>query len=114
MVELSLRTRGQKLMDRLLKVKRGKRGKGVAVSEMVVGSDDEEDEEDEEEEEEEEDEEEEDDGFKNYLDSDDSDTTSIISTSSNQPRKRKNNLYVATKPTLITVIEDSDREEGDE
>ncbi|KAG4026661.1 hypothetical protein MFRU_038g00650 [Monilinia fructicola] len=109
MVELSLRIRGQKLIDRLLKVKRGKRGKGVAVSEMVVGSDDEEDEEDEEEEEDEED-----DGFKNYLDSDDSDTTSIISTSSNQPRKRKNNLYVATKPTLITVIEDSDREEGDE
>ncbi|KAA8573406.1 hypothetical protein EYC84_004992 [Monilinia fructicola] len=98
-----------KLIDRLLKVKRGKGGKGVAVSEMVVGSDDEEDEEDEEEEEDEED-----DGFKNYLDSDDSDTTSIISTSSNQPRKRKNNLYVATKPTLITVIEDSDREEGDE
>lgn len=109
MVELSLRIRGQKLIDRLLKVKRGKGGKGVAVSEMVVGSDDEEDEEDEEEEEDEED-----DGFKNYLDSDDSDTTSIISTSSNQPRKRKNNLYVATKPTLITVIEDSDREEGDE
>ncbi|RAL62904.1 hypothetical protein DID88_004745 [Monilinia fructigena] len=102
-------------------------GQGVAVSQVVVGSDDEEEDEDEEDQDEEEEEEEDDDDdekeeedekeqenrFKAYLDSEDSDTISTLSTSSNKSRTRKK-TDVATTSKLITVIKDSDGEDGEE
>ncbi|ESZ98181.1 hypothetical protein SBOR_1450 [Sclerotinia borealis F-4128] len=126
--ELSLRTRGPKLVEKLLKPKRVKKtkGKGIAASQTAVESEDEDDESDENEEEEE------DDcinmgefepgnlkevngngngtGFKYYLDSDDSDTLSMVSVASNKSQKRKKKKISdpVVKPRLVTVIEDSD------
>ncbi|KAF7898835.1 uncharacterized protein EAF01_008048 [Botrytis porri] len=51
--ELSLRTRGQKVVEKLLKPKRVKKGKGIATSQTIVEAEDDEEEEEEEEKEEE-------------------------------------------------------------
>ncbi|TGO46626.1 hypothetical protein BOTNAR_0575g00030 [Botryotinia narcissicola] len=122
--ELSLRTRGQKVVEKLLKPKRTKKGKGPATSQAIV-----EDEGDEEEEEEEQAHASEDyfdaDEFfaqdvdreeNEFMDPDpeDSDALSNISMESSQSLKRKKTIGPFIKPKLITVIEDSDLDEGEE
>ncbi|KAJ8070901.1 hypothetical protein OCU04_001260 [Sclerotinia nivalis] len=116
--ELSLRVRGQQVVEKLLKPKRVKRAaKGAAASQAIVESDD-----DWEKEEEEEDYinmgefepqnlEEEENEFKNYFDSDDSDTMSVASIASTKPQMRSGPV---TQSRLITVIEDSDIDEDEE
>lgn len=118
--ELSLRIRGQTLVEKLLKPKRVKKGKDVAASQAVVES------EDDDVDEEEEDYinmgeiepqtlgEEEGNEFENYFDSDDSDALSIISLTSNGSKKPKKTSGPKTKSRRITVIEDSDIDEGEE
>ncbi|KAF7868433.1 hypothetical protein EAF04_004965 [Stromatinia cepivora] len=117
--ELSLRMRGQKVVEKILKPKRvRKMAKGAAASQAVVESDDDQEKEEEEEEEDyinmgefEPQNLEEENGFKNYFDSDDSDTMSVASIASTKSQMRNGPV---TKPRLITVIEDSDIDEGEE
>ncbi|KAM0135240.1 hypothetical protein ACHAO1_005325 [Botrytis cinerea] len=121
--ELSLRMRGQKVVEKLLGAKRVKKGKGIATSQEVVESEG-----DEEEEEEEEKEQElvdyfdadefharnvaqEENGFVDYLDDDDSDAVSNISMESSKSPKRKRTIGPFSKAKLIAVIEDSDVDE---
>lgn len=121
--ELSLRTRGQKVVEKLLKPKRAKKGKGPATSQAIV--EDEGDEGEAEEEQELEDDfdadefltqdiDREDNEFMDYLDPDDSDALSNISMESSKSLKRKKTIGPFIKPKLITVIEDSDLDEGEE
>ncbi|TGO09823.1 hypothetical protein BTUL_0153g00090 [Botrytis tulipae] len=125
--ELSLRTRGQKVVEKLLKPKRAKKGKGPATSQAIV--EDEGDEEEEEEEQEQEHASEDDfdvdeflaqdvpreeNEFMDHLDSEDSEAQSNISMESGKSLKRKKTIGPFIKPKLITVIEDSDLDEGEE
>ncbi|TGO22067.1 hypothetical protein BPAE_0184g00160 [Botrytis paeoniae] len=123
--ELSLRVRGQKVVEKLLKPKRVKKGKSTAPSQAIVESEGDEEEEKEEKEQELEDYfdadefharnvDHEENGFMDYLDPDDSDALSNISMESSKSPKGKKPIGRFIKPKLITVIEDSDLDEGDE
>ncbi|KAF7940586.1 uncharacterized protein EAE98_000713 [Botrytis deweyae] len=127
--ELSLRTRGQKVVEKLLKPKRARKGKGPATSQAIVEAEGDEGEEEDEQEQEQEEESEdyfdadeflaqdverEENAFMDYLDPDDSDAVSNISMESSKSLKRKKTIGPITKPKLITVIEDSDLDEGEE
>jgi structure-specific endonuclease subunit SLX1 len=118
--ELSLRLRGQKEVDKLLKVKRAKKGKAANASQAVVDSDIESD----------------DDELDDDLDElrqiealnpaggrmdmgdswnaiDDTDNSDAESTTSTGSRKKKVTSRQACKPALRTVIEDSDWDDAE-
>ncbi|PQE23752.1 GIY-YIG catalytic domain-containing protein [Rutstroemia sp. NJR-2017a BBW] len=122
--EVSLRMRGEKQVEKLLKEKRVRKGKDTAASQAAALEDEDEDEDEEEEEEEELADEEIDDlqiygseiqdeeiRFQHYADDSDdsSDTSSVVSTSSTKSQTGKKRRKL--KHALVTVIEDSEMED---
>jgi structure-specific endonuclease subunit SLX1 len=121
--EVSLRMRGQKQVEMLLKEKRARKAKGTTASQAAALESEEEDEDEEEEEEELADEEMDDlqifgsqvedveIGFQHYADDSDdsSDAPSVVSTSSTKSQTGKKRRKL--KHALVMVIEDSEMED---